>query len=119
VDLRRWIEIGVPVAAVTALLTIWTWIGIDLAVGGRDCRTYESTPPRVRIGEALVLFAAAAAILGAFVNVVALADPRRRARAWRGLVASVGAFIGLVGTLFIALALTVSGCANDALAERL
>jgi hypothetical protein len=110
VDRRRWIEIGVPVAAVATVLVVWGWIGIAVAVGG-ECRSYESTPTPVRIFEAVVLCAVAAAVLGAVVNVVALVDRRRRSRAWRGLVASLGALVGLVGAAFIALALA-GGCGN-------
>jgi hypothetical protein len=111
VDVRRGIEIGAPAAAVATVLAVGGWIAIGAAVGG-ECRSYESTPTSVRIFESVLLFAAATAAIGALVNIVALADPRRRTRAWRGLVASLGAAVGLVLAVFIALALTVSACAN-------
>lgn len=109
--LRRRIEIGAPATAVAAVLVVWGWIAISAAVGG-ECRRYESTPLPVRIFEGLLLFAAASAAVGVLANLVALADARRRARAWRGLGASLGAAGGLVLAVLTALALLLSECVS-------
>ena len=107
--MRRRIEIGAPVIALAAVLVIWTWIGIAAAVGG-DCRSSENEPLSARIFEGLLSFAAAAALVGVLVNLVALADKGRRARAWWGLYVSLGAAVALVLGFFTTLVLVLSAC---------
>ncbi|MBA2385425.1 MAG: hypothetical protein H0V68_12295 [Actinobacteria bacterium] len=109
--MRRRIEIGLPAAALAAVLVIWTWLGIAAAAGG-ECRSYETEPLSARIFEALVLFAAATSLTGILVNLVALADSGRRTRAWRGLWVSLGAAGALVLGVFTALLLLVSTCGS-------
>ena len=109
--MRRVIEIGAPAAAAAAVLVIWTWIGIGAAVSA-ECRRYETTPLSAQIFEGLLAFAAVTALVGVLVNLVAVADPSRRARAWRGLGVSLGAAVAVVLGLFTALALVLSACGS-------
>jgi hypothetical protein len=109
--MRRRIEIGAPATAVATVLAVWAWIAISTAVGG-ECRRYESTPLPVRVFQGMLLFAAASSVVGLLANLVALADARRRARAWRGVWASLGAAGGLVLAILTALALVVSACVS-------
>jgi hypothetical protein len=111
VHLRRRVEIGAPTVALTAVLVVWTWIAVAAAAEG-ECRRYESEPLSARIFEGVLSLGAAAALVGVLVNLVALADSTRRARAWRGLGVSLGAAGALVLGLFTALALVVSTCGS-------
>jgi hypothetical protein len=107
--MRRRIEIGTPAVALAAVLVVWTWIAIGAAVDG-ECRRYESEPLGARIFEGVLSLGAGASLLGVLVNLVALADSTRRARAWRGLWVSLGAAGALVLGLFTALVLVLSAC---------
>jgi hypothetical protein len=109
--MRRRVEIGAPAVALAAVLVVWTWIVIAAAVDG-DCRRYESEPLSARIFEGVLSLGAATSLVGVLVNLVALADSTRRARAWRGLGVSLGAAGALVLGLFTALALVLSTCGS-------
>src|SRR5688572_20514558 len=105
--MRRRIEIGTPAVAVAAVLVVWTWIAVD-----GECRRYESEPLSARIFEGVLYLGAATSLVGVLVNLVALADSTRRARAWRGLWVSLGAAGALVLGLFTALVLVLSTCGS-------
>ena len=95
--------------ALAAVLVDWSWIAIA-AVADGECRRYESEPLSARIFEGVLSVGAAASLLGLLVNLVALADPTRRARAWRGLWLAVAAAGAVALGLFTALALVLSAC---------
>lgn len=97
--MRRWIEIGTPAVAVAAVLVVWTWIVFAAAFGG-ECRRYKRS-----VG-------AATSLAGVLVNLVALADSTRRARARRGLWVSLGAAGALVLRLVTALVQVLAACGS-------
>ena len=109
--MQRRIEIGAPAVALAAVLVVWSWIGIVATVDG-ECRRYDSEPLSARIFEGVLSLGGATALLGVLVNLVGLADSKRRSRAWRGLWVSLGAAGALVLGLFTALVLVLSTCGS-------